>query len=105
MEIIRLIIGYAFLLAGLVFFIIEVAGVFKLDYALNRMHSAAIGDSFALALSMLGLVIINGINFVSFKLLLVLVFMWFSSPAASHLIAKLEVETTDKKDKFREVEK
>ena len=68
MEILRLIIGYAFLLAGLILFIIEMAGVFKLDYALNRMHAAAIGDSFALALSMIGLIIINGINFVSFKL-------------------------------------
>ena len=105
MDMLRLIIGYAFLLAGLILFIIEVVGIFKLDYALDRMHSAAIGDSLALALSMLGIIIVNGINFVSFKLLLVPVFMWFSSPASSHLIAKLEVETTEKTDKFGKVEK
>ena len=47
----------------------------------------------------------NPLVYLMLTILLVLVFMWFSSPAASHLIARLEVETTDKKDKFRKVEK
>ena len=105
MDMLRLIIGYAFLLAGLVLFIIEVIGVFKLDYALNRMHAAALGDALGLSLSMIGLIILSGFNFVSLKFILVMVFMWFTSPCASHLISKLEVDTTSETEEYRKEER
>ena len=57
------------------------------------MHAAAIGDTLGIGLSLLGLIIMNGVNFTSLKLFLVILFLWFSSPTSSHLIAKLEVKT------------
>ena len=97
---IRLILGIIFLLASLTFFVIEVMGVFKMNYVLNRMHSAAIGDALALGLAFVGLMILNGINFTTFKLLMVPLFMFLTSPVASHLIAKMEIETSKESEHY-----
>ena len=100
---VRLVAGGLFLVAGLIIFLLQMIGVYKMKYVLNRMHAAAMGDSLGLACSVIGIVILNGLNFVSLKMLLVLVFMWFSSPVSSHLIAKLEVITKDDKEEYIEI--
>ena len=63
---IRFLLGTGFLLCGILVFGIELFGVFKFRYVLNRMHAAAMGDTFGIALSMIGLIILNGWNFTSF---------------------------------------
>lgn len=100
---IRFVVGILFLLAAVVFFIIQMLGVFKMKYVLNRMHLAAIGDALALGLAIVGIILLNGFNFTSFKLLLVPCFMFFTSPVSSHLISRMEVATTVQKDKYRVV--
>jgi len=93
LEWIRFIAGAAFLLIGLFIFLVELIGAFRFKYVLNRMHAAAIGDTLGIGFSLLGLIIMNGLNLTSLKMFLVIVFLWFSSPTSSHLIAKLEVST------------
>jgi multicomponent Na+:H+ antiporter subunit G len=96
---IRFLIGMAFLICGVIVFGIEIYGVFKFKYVLNRMHSAAMGDTLGIGLSMLGLIILCGINFTSVKMLLVIIFLWFASPVASHTVARFEVATNEEPDK------
>lgn len=98
-EWIRFLVGAFLILCGLSIFLIEMVGVFRFQYVLNRMHAAAMGDTLGIACSLLGLIVINGINFTSFKLFCVIVFLWFSSPTSSHLIARLEVATDEEKEK------
>ena len=83
------------LLFGLVIFAIEMIGVFRFKYVLNRMHAAAMGDTLGIGFSLMGLIVMNGFNFTSLKLFLVIVFLWFASPVSSHLIARLEVTTDE----------
>lgn len=90
-EWIKFVIGCIFLLTGAGFFLLEIIGVFKFKYVLNRMHAAAIGDTLGIGFSFLGLIIMSGFTFTSLKLFLVICFLWFSSPASSHLISRLEV--------------
>lgn len=97
-EWIRFFIGAAFLLTGLVIFVFEIIGVFRFRYVLNRMHAAAMGDTLGIGFCLLGLIIMNGLNFTSLKLFLVILFLWFSSPVSSHLIARLEVTTDEEKE-------
>lgn len=97
-------VGTVFLLIGLGIFMVEMIGVFRFKYVLNRMHAAAMGDTLGIGSSLLGLIIMNGINFTSFKLLLVIIFLWISSPTSSHLIARFEVETNeDKEPHYRKI--
>lgn len=100
----RFILGACFLVSGVVFFIIEVISVFKLRYVLNRMHAAATGDTMGIGLSLVGLMLMSGFTFTTVKLLLILLFLWFSSPVSSHLIARLEVETHEGEDKYEKEE-
>ncbi|MCR5279826.1 MAG: monovalent cation/H(+) antiporter subunit G [Lachnospiraceae bacterium] len=95
-NLIRFILGTLFITLGIFFFLVEILGVFKYKYTLDRMHFAGCGDTLALACTILGAVIINGVNFTSFKLILVLVFFWFTSPVSSHLIARLVVATDER---------
>ena len=102
-EWIRFLVGAGFMLMGLGIFAIEMIGVFRFRYVLNRMHAAAMGDTLGIGFSLVGLMIISGWNFTTLKLFLVIVFLWFSSPVSSHLIARLEVATDEEKEKHYRV--
>ena len=99
LEWIRFLLGISCLFCGFLIFVLELFGVFKLHYVLNRMHAAAMGDTLGIGLSMLGLMILCGWNLTSLKMLLVVVFLWIASPVASHMLARFEVETNETLDK------
>lgn len=110
-EWIRFLVGAGLLLFGIGIFVIEMIGIFRFKYVLNRMHAAAMGDTLGIGFSLIGLIVMNGLNLTSLKLFLVIVFLWFSSPVSSHLIARLEVTTDEEQEKhyrkmtLRELEK
>ena len=83
------------LLVGLGIFVIQIFGVFKFKYVLNRMHAAAMGDTLGIGISMTGLIILSGLNVTSLKMALIIVFLWLASPVSSHLISRLEVTTNE----------
>lgn len=103
-EWIRFLAGAALLLAGVAIFLIEMVGVFRFKYVLNRMQAAAMGDTLGIGFCLLGLIVMSGLNFTSLKMLLVIIFLWFSSPASSHLIARLEVTTNEDKEEHYKIE-
>ena len=102
-EWVRFLAGTALLVSGLIIFAIEMIGVFRFKYVLNRMHAAAMGDTLGIGFSLAGLILMSGLNFTSLKLLFVIVFLWFSSPVSSHLIARLEVTTDEEKEKHYKI--
>lgn len=95
LEIICTVLGMLFIVLGLIIYLFQIIGLFKYKYILNRMHAAGMGDTLGLFLSLLGIILLCGFNFTSLKLGLVILFLWFSSPTASHLISKLEVCTNE----------
>lgn len=103
-EWLQFIAGTFFFIAGLVIFVIEIFGNYRFGYVLNRMHAASIGDSFGIILCLFGLMIFSGFSFLTLKLGAVAVFLWFSTPICTHLVAKLETETNDELEKECEVE-
>lgn len=95
----KFVVGAILLLIGMGIFAIEIVGVFKFKYVLNRMHAAAMGDTLGIGCSLLGLIIMSGFNYTSLKLFMVICFLWLSSPVASHLIARLDVTTDEESQK------
>lgn len=95
LEWVRFLLGTGLLLAGLGIFLLQVFGVFKFKYVLNRMHAAAMGDTLGIGISLIGLIILSGLNFTSLKMALIIVFLWLASPVSSHLISRLEVVTNE----------
>lgn len=92
MEWIRFLAAAICILAGLFMAVSAAIGVFKFKECLTRMHAAAMGDTLAVGLILLGLVLLFGISFTSAKLILVLLFLWLASPVSSHLIALMTYE-------------
>ena len=88
-------IGALFILAGVIMFFVSVLGIYRLKYALNRIHAASVGDTLGLGLIVVGLMFMSKDIFVCLKLFLVLLFLWLSSPIATHMIAKVEVLTKE----------
>lgn len=102
-EWIRFILGVGFLILGCSVFLLEVFGVFKFKYVLNRMQVAAAGDTLGLGASLVGLMLLFGFRSVTLKLALVIIFLWCASPVSSHLISRLEYMTNEDLDKFCEI--
>ena len=71
---------------GILAFTLEVAGLFRLGFVMNRMHASGIGDSFGL-----GCVVFAMID--SLKLFLLILFMWLTSPVSTHFLSRIEVNT------------
>jgi len=99
LDIIRLVLGTILIATGLIVFVIEIIGIYRQKYVLNRLHAAALGDTMGFFCSILGLMILEGFNFVTVKLALIIVLFWLTSPVASHMTALLESYTNDKLDK------
>lgn len=95
LEWIRFVAGVGLLLMGLGIFILQIFGVFKFKYVLNRMHAAAMGDTLGIGVSLTGLIILSGLNFTSLKMALIILFLWLASPVSSHLISRLEIVTNE----------
>lgn len=105
LETIRFVAGALCLFIGMLFFIVEIFGVFHFKYVLNRMHAAAMGDTLGITMSLVGLMILSGLNFTTLKMALVIIFLWCASPASSHLIARLEVTTNEELEEYCELPK
>lgn len=95
LEWIRFIIGTVILCVGLITFALEVFGVYRFHFVLNRMHAAAMGDTLGISFSLIGLMIFCGLNFTTLKLALIVIFFWFASPVCSHMLSRLEVTTNE----------
>ena len=91
----RFVFAAVLIMIGILIMVIQTFGIFKIHYVLNRMHSAAMGDSLGIFMIIMGLIIVFGPSYASVKLFAVVVLFWFASPVCSHLLAKLEVSTNE----------
>lgn len=105
MEWIRFMIGITLIIMGLLVFVIQLIGVYKFKYILNRMHAAGMGDTMGISLCLLGAIFLFGWSFTSLKIALITAFLWLASPVSSHLIARLEVTTNEDLEQYCKVEK
>ncbi len=98
------IVGLILLVLWMIIFALEVIGLIKFRFLLNRMHAAGMGDTLGISLCLLGLICMSGLSYDSLKLFLVIVFLWFASTTASHLISELEAVMDDKLEDYVKME-
>ena len=79
-------------LGGCFALLTAIVGLFRFDFALNRLHASAIADTMGLALLVLGVMIAVGLRPVLWKLLLVVVLQWCTSPLSGHMLAQFEYQ-------------
>jgi len=84
-SIITMIIGVFFLLVGTV-------GLIRLPDVFSRMHATTKSDTLGLGLVLFGLIIYQGLQISSAKILLIIIFLWLANPTAAHFIARKQFE-------------
>jgi len=99
MDIIRLIACIIFTVLGLCCLVSGVVGVFRFKFSLNRIHAAALLDTVGILLMLLGVICATGLNVTSGKILVVIAFLWLTSPVSGHLIGRMEITINDDLDK------
>ena len=62
-------------------------GIHRFPDFYTRVHAAGITDTMCAALFLLGLSMQTGLTLASVKLLLIFIFLFFSSPTATHALA------------------
>ena len=82
------VLSWAFIAAGSVFVLIGGIGLIRLPDFYTRIHAAGITDTMGAGLILLGLALQSGLGLVTLKLLLFFVFLIFTSPTATHALAK-----------------
>ena len=87
---IRLILSALFIFAGVNVIVTALVGNYRFNYVLNRMQVAATADTLGAILVLIGLVIKTGINMISIKLFIMIVFFSVASPVCSHFLARTE---------------
>ena len=103
MELLRFILGVGFIFMGLLVFCIQLIGVYKFKYILNRMHAAGMGDTMGISLCLVGAMFLFGWSYTSFKIAMIIAFLWLASPVSSHLISRLEVTTNENLEEYCEL--
>lgn len=76
------------LLTGGVFGILGGVGVVRFPDFFSRLHAAGMTDTLCAFLIIGGLLIQAGVSLLSIKLVLILLFMVFTTPTASHALAR-----------------
>ncbi|MCY6485225.1 monovalent cation/H(+) antiporter subunit G [Clostridium aestuarii] len=96
----KTIITGIFLCGGLFFFMVGTIGILRFPDLFTRSHGAAKCDTLGAILSLIALIIYNGFNIVSLKMLIIIVFLWTTNPTATHLITKAEykIKNLEKSD-------
>lgn len=80
------IVSWALLLGGSFFLLIGAVGVLRMPDLYTRSHAAGITDTMGAMLILFGLMVQGGLTLITVKLLMILLFLLFTSPAASHAL-------------------
>lgn len=82
------VLGGVLLLAGSLAVIAGGIGVLRLPDVYTRLHGAAITDTLGALLVLSGLAVHAGWSLVTVKLAMILLFLWLTTPVASHALAR-----------------
>jgi multicomponent Na+:H+ antiporter subunit G len=81
------IISWMFIIAGAMLGVAGGIGIHRFPDFYSRLHAAGTTETLCAALFLVGLAMQTGFTIASLKLLLIFVFLFFSSPTATHAVA------------------
>jgi len=93
MELLIDFISSILLFLGIFLGISGAIGLFRFPDFYTRMHAAGVTDTLCTACIIGGLVLQAGFTLIAVKLIFILLFTWYSSPAAGHALIKAAHKT------------
>ena len=89
MDMLVLVLSGLSIAIGVIALLIGSLGLIKLPDVYCRIHAVGMIDTAGASFIILGMIIHQGFSLVSFKLALIGVFMFFTSPIATHAVAQV----------------
>ncbi len=80
-------VSWILLAAGSAFSMIGGLGLIRLPDVYTRMHGAGVTDTMGAGLILAGLMVQGGLSLVSVKLVLILIFLLYTSPTPTYALA------------------
>ena len=87
MDLVIDIASWGFILAGVFFIFTGTLGMLRLPDFYTRLHAAGITDTLGTELLLVAMMLQAGWSLVTVKLLMISLFIFFTSPTATHAIA------------------
>ena len=81
-------LSWACLVAGGFFCVVSGIGLIRMPDFFTRMHAASVVETLGAGLILLGLMIQAGFSLVTAKLVMIGLLIFFTSPAATHALAR-----------------
>ncbi len=88
------VLAVIFVCSGVFFLLLGAVGILRFPDFYTRMHAAGKCDTLGVLLTFLGLAIYEGFSLASAKLLLIALFLFLTSPTATHAIARAALNNT-----------
>ena len=89
MDILVIVLSGLSIAIGVIALVIGSLGLIKLPDVYCRIHAVGMIDTAGASFIILGMIIYQGFTLVSFKLALIGVFLFFTSPIATHAVAQV----------------
>ena len=89
MDILVIVLSGLSIAIGVIALLIGSLGLIKLPDVYCRIHAVGMIDTAGASFIILGMIIHQGFSLVSFKLALIGVFLFFTSPIATHAVAQV----------------
>ena len=80
--------SWVLIAAGGTFLVIGAIGALRFPDFFTRQHAAGITDTGGAGFLLVGLMLQGGLTIVTVKLVLILIFIFFTSPTATHALAQ-----------------
>ena len=87
MEIARDVVAWILILVGCFLTVLGSIGLLRLPDVYTRVHSAGVVDTVGAAFLLIGLSLYGGFTLITVKLLMILAFVFFTSPTATNALA------------------
>ena len=81
-------IAYIFIFLGLIFIFFGTLGIIRFPDIYTRLQTSSKCDAAGAVAIMVGLIIKEGLNAVSLRILIILLFLLLTNPVATHAIAR-----------------
>ncbi len=85
---IREVIAIVFLLAGLVFCVTTIVGMYRFPDFYARCHASGNSETLGLTLICVGFIIYSGLSPISIKLVIVFLIVFACNPVGGHVLAR-----------------
>lgn len=95
------VLSWVSILAGLFFMIVGTLGVLRMPDVFTRLHAAGMTDTMGAGFLILGMCFQAGLGLLTLRLAVVYAFLLFTSPIATHALARAALSGKVKVEPYR----